>query len=221
MRAIILFAMTAAFLWPCTISAEEILSGVSERDFALDNRYSVGLDDLPWNASAASFRMWKDDERGIEISVGKIDFSFAEQGADATSRYLTLDLVRFDWLRRSQPLSLEGLFLVRGYGLGLSGNARENELDRRDDEYYRDEYYLRQQARIYLYLYMPLGIEYFFWKKYPSISFSVQADFFCRFGYGYDFEYRRYYNQTDEYENHSGYFTLGLDPAFFFRFYFK
>jgi hypothetical protein len=220
-RVSLILLLAGVMAWPWVAQAsQEVLPGESERDFALDNKYSIGLDNVPWNATRASFRIWKDEGRGMEISIGKVDFASEQQGEFVTYRYIKLEPIRFDWLRRSQPMSIEGLFLVHGYGVGLSGDASEHEDDRSGDDYYRDAYRLRQRARIYLYLYLPLGVEYFFWERYPNVSFSVQADFYCRFGYGYDFEYSRY-AYTDEYENNSGYFTLGLDPAFYFRFYFK
>jgi hypothetical protein len=220
MRKVIFVAIAAALVWPCSLCAEEVLSGETERDFALDSKYSIGLNGIPWDATRVSFRIWKDERKGLEISVGKIDFGSEDQGEFTTYRFLKIDRIRFDWLRRSQPMSIEGLFLVRGYGLGLSGDASEYEDDRRDNDYYMEMYRLRQRARIYLFLYLPLGIEYFFWERYPNVSFSVQADFYCRFGYGYDFEYQSYYD-IEEYESHSGYFTIGLEPSFYFRFYFK
>ncbi|MCK4351499.1 MAG: hypothetical protein KAX13_11600 [Candidatus Krumholzibacteria bacterium] len=228
MRKSALIVLIAVIVLPCSILAEEVLSGESERDFALDNRYSIGLDNIPWEASSVSFRIWKDERKGLEISLGRIDFGFEERDEYSTHRFLRFDRIRFDWLRRSQPLSIEGLFLVHGYGLGLSADAWERKSDRKSgDQYYTNDYYLRQKARIYLYLYLPLGIEYFFWERYPSVSFSVQADFYCRFGYGYEFEFSSYYNSfsnfytSKEHERHSGYFTLGLEPSFYFRFYFK
>lgn len=218
MRKVTLIALAATLLWPCSLEAEEVLSGESERDYALDNRYSIGLNDIPWNATRVSFRLWRKERKGLELSIGKIDFGSESQSEFAIYRFIKVEQIRFDLLSRSQPMSIEGLFLVRGYGLGFSGDAWEQEDDRRT--VYDDAYRLRQRARIYLYLYMPLGIEYFFWERYPNISFSVHADFYFRFGYGYNYEYEIYYDRS-EYENHSVYFTLGLDPSFYIRFYFK
>ena len=50
-----------------TASPDEI-SSIS----SITNKYAIGINDLPWEASRVSFKWWKDENRGRELSVGDL-----------------------------------------------------------------------------------------------------------------------------------------------------
>ena len=170
-------------------------------------KFSIGIDNLPWDISKISFRWWKNRKKGNELSIGY----FNEGSTDLNnSQILKLNFgeIRCDWIRRYRFPHFKGFYITRGVGfaLGLKGNfsfKKSNEKPERIDSYFS--------------VYFPIGIEHFFLKKYPRLSYSLQADFYGKINY---------YHLEDTYSDRKFEMTiwtlkLGVKIQFFLRLYLK
>lgn len=178
-------------------------------------RFSIGINNLPWKATGVSFRWWHNKHKGNEFFfkqlyafIGNEETTFGSGDTPKIERIAGFRMreVRFLFLRRRKSPFSQNLFIT--YGAGMSAAT----------DYDEKEYTSGTFSRIRLSLLAPLGFEHFFLKKYPFVSYSIEA-LLCVYGD---------YNEV-RVENSSGYknirrvttFNMSLSPQFFLRFYIK
>ncbi len=173
LKIIILLSITCLFV--PSIFAETNIESITKHRTG----FSLGVDDFPWNASEVSLRWWQDNGKGKELAVEKfhltINKSESETIAPENSRRTTISFpnITYYFLSRSPSSSFEDIYIIRGFGfgLGLDINLRETVLsatDRLFDDAYQGS----------LSFYIPIGIEHFFWDKFPNLSYSIGFDLY-------------------------------------------
>jgi len=141
--------------------------------------FSLGVDNFPWNASEVSLQWWRDNGKGKELSIERfyltIDKRESETITSENSRRTEIIFpnVTYYFLFRSPSSSFEDIYLIKGFGfgLGLDISLREtvfSATDRLFDDVYQGS----------LYFYIPIGIEHFFWDKFPNLSYSIGFDLY-------------------------------------------
>ncbi len=160
------------------------------------NKFSIGINDLPWNASTISFRWWKNKDRGSELSIGRFSGKIEKEN-DELNLVADISEIRYDWLRRKKCTLLENSYTTRGIGIASTFRGSFHGESRKVDF----SFYIR----------FPIGFEHFFLKRYPNISYSLQADFYSGLGY----------EHSAPYNVNVAHLYLGVAPRFFFRFYFR
>ena len=176
------------------------------------NKCAIGINDLPWRASTVSFKWWKDEHRGRELSVGGLRGNISRNDEDMRID-ARISSIRYDWLRRKEFTQLKGAYITRGVGITVGFGGQLSETD-------RDEAYQRENRQGYLSssIHIPVGIEHFFLRRYPKISYSLQVDFYGELGYKYLYAK---YGTSPKRESHRGSVSLGVSPQFYLWFYLK
>jgi hypothetical protein len=171
------------------------------------NRFSLGLNNLPWNASRLSFRWWRNRSSGHEFTIS---ISTRADISSPQSSGIHIRELRYDRLWRKRSRYIRGLYHVGGFGLGggLDSILRTP-----------DSSSVKNSFDGYLQLYIPLGIEHFFLKSFSRLSYSIQLDFYGRVNY-------RRINHSDDWKERWGdldtdewSISLGLKLQFFIRLY--
>jgi hypothetical protein len=194
---------------------------------SIKNRFSIGVNDLPWDASKVSLRWWKSENRGHELSLGYFRAEIGDK--EFTSDYATRDgdlvdvsvtEIRYDWLRRKKSPLLDELYITGGIGFAVDFSVRSDEsrsVYDYDTVEFRDEYKFTSTS---FYARFPIGFEHFFLKKYTNISYSLEADFYA--GVGYDYASSKHEGLSlVKSETKAGEISLGVTPRFYFRFYLR
>ena len=177
--------------------------------------FSLGVDDFPWNAYEVSLQWWQDNGKGKELSVEKfyltINRSESETIASENSRRTAISFpnVSYYFLSRSPSRFSEDLYLVRGFGFGLGLDISLIETVFSDtDRLYNDTY----QGSLSCYI--PVGIEHFFWDRFPNLSYSIGFDLYGSISFRYRSQER---NDTWQ-KTKEGTLNFGISsPKFFIR----
>ncbi|MCJ7507597.1 MAG: hypothetical protein MUO85_02550 [candidate division Zixibacteria bacterium] len=223
-RRVLALVAVVIFFLSLSAQAQEIAPS-SKLNSPSSNRFSIGVNDLPWDATKISLRWWKNENRGHELSLGYFRAEIGDR--EYTSDYATHneDLVevrvteiRCDWLRRKKSPLLDELYITGGIGFAVDFSVRSDEIrDVYDTVEFRGEY---KFMRTSFYARFPIGFEHFFLKKYTNISYSLEADFYA--GVGYDYASSKHEGLSlVKSETKAGEISLGVTPRFYFRFYLK
>lgn len=194
--------------------------------------FSVGINDLPWDATGVSLRWWRSNGSGREFILNRtsiyIDYSREESieedslGTETEqTRYKRISIPKITYFfMNRKPLGVEGMYLVKGIGLGSSFNISYDDIYPSESEDGREYRYYSVSTT----LSFPIGIEHFFLEKFPNISYSLSADIYGTLSFNYSrerIEYPDFYSirtrtRTDWYINPS----FGVSPSFYLRVYF-
>jgi opacity protein-like surface antigen len=165
-----------------------------------EKKFSIGLDNLPWNSQKIALRWWNKNH-GFELTLGSFNEYQKSDWFNSDSNYI-FDEIRLNWLKRKQHSSIPNLYLVKG--LGISTGFRWNSSN------YNEEY---DHFNSHLYLMMPIGIEHFPIKSFQNFSYSFSLDPYI--GTNYNFY------KTNSYKSHNFDFIMGVKMQFFLRLYLK
>jgi hypothetical protein len=193
---------------------------------------SIGIDDLPWDASSVSFRWWRENGSGRELTINtsslfanygrreivEIDSSGTET-EDMYEKHLTLPDITYYFLNR-KALNPEGMYIVKGIGIGTGFRFYHDENYSIGSGFDADYKYYSGNIKIFF----PVGIEHFFWEKFPNVSYSMSADIHGGLTFTYKKEKMNYPDdytvQTREITDWNITPSFGISPAFYFRVYF-
>jgi hypothetical protein len=226
------FLLSLTFLLVLSVFAEtetdSIISANVEKHIT---GFSIGINDLPWDAREVSFRWWRKNEIGRELTINKSYIRYSRQeeteedslgiGIEETNRekYINIPEITYSFLNR-KPLGAERMYLVKGIGIGLGFRISY-------DDTYAPENNISREYKYYegtFTIHFPIGIEHFFLEKYPNISYSLSADI-----YGTTTIYNR--KDITSYPDSYPYTTranniwntqtsFGISPTFYLRAYF-
>jgi hypothetical protein len=209
LKIIILLSITC-LLVPPIFAETDIESTTNHR-----TSFSLGVDDFPWNASEVSLQWWQDNGKGKELAVEKfyltINKSESETITSENSRRTTISFpnVSYYFLSRSPSRLFENLYLVRGFGFGLGLDISLIETVFSDTDRLYNDVYLGSLS-----CYIPIGIEHFFWDKFPNLSYSIGFDLYGSFSFRYRSQER---NDTWQ-KSKEGTLNFGISsPKFFIR----
>ncbi len=173
------------------------------------NRFSVGLNNMPWDVSRLSFRWWRNKYKGHEFTI------FISSRADISggnSSGIHISEIRYDRLWRKRSRYIRGLYHVSGVGLGAGFDTLLKT---------RDTSSIQNSFDGFLILYVPVGIEHFFLKSFSKLSYSLQVDFYGRVNYRHiNFKDDKKDRFRDAYEEEWA-ISLGMRFQFFIRLYLK
>jgi len=206
------------FMWLVLPGAVAVCGTQAEIGDFNESGFSIGINDLPWEDFNVSFRWWGSGRSGRELEIRNIYISSLDYGhgvSDANNKEVNISRVRFDFLRRRPTSFGRRFFIVNGFGVGARFHGKWS-----TDERYTFGSSKRKLIETELFCFIPFGVEHFFWRRFPYLSYSLQADFYLSGTYTYE-----YYSTSSEnvYEcsENSGYsFIVGIDPRFYFRVYF-
>jgi hypothetical protein len=228
-----IFLFTLIFTVAPSIFAETELENITSTESEKKKTcVSIGVNDLPWDATGVSLRWWRESGSGRELNVTKSNLSgryrrverieedSLESGIEKIrEKYISLPVITYYFLNR-KALGAENMYLVKGIGFGLGFSAShqdsyipENDITEKDKRY-------SGTVKISF----PVGVEHFFLEKFPNISYSLNADIHGTFSINYRKEMIEYPDSypieartiTDWYISPS----FGISPAFYLRIYF-
>lgn len=192
---------------------------------------SIGINDLPWDASGVSFRWWRENGRGRELIINRsyIRYSRAESTEedsleieiDGTTRdkYINIPEITYSFLNR-KAMGAKGIYLVKGIGIGAGFRiSLEDSYTPESDIIRENKYYAGN-----LTLHFPIGIEHFFLEKYSNISYSLNADIYGTISF-YNRKNRTEYPDSYPYSISTDNIwdiqtSFGISPVFYIRAYF-
>lgn len=169
------------------------------------NRFSIGIDDVPWSISQVSLRWWRGEKKGSEFTIGYFNATHAEYDFSDDGSF-SVGLLRFDTLRRKKSTKLRGLYYTRGFGISVGFNGE-----------FLSKYNDFERIYANTTLYLPIGFEHFFIPKYPKLSYSLQADIYSRLSC----YYQKYTSAGQSVETTEWQVRVGLKIEFFLRLYLK
>jgi hypothetical protein len=104
------------------IFCKEVITSFEETSATtIRNKFSIGVDKLPWDASKISLRWWKSENRGNEFSVGYLKGNVRKKYyEDKLDVELSISEVGYYWLSRKKFNHLERFYITRG--IGISSN---------------------------------------------------------------------------------------------------
>lgn len=230
LKSIFLFGLTC-LLVPSAFAETETDSIIPADVEKYRTGFSIGINNLPWDATGVSLRWWRKNGSGRELTISRsyISYSRGERTEEdslgieieQTSRDKSINIpdITFYFLNR-KAIRGEGMYLVKGIGIGTGFRIFY-------DNTYAPESDLSREYKYYsgdLTLHFPIGIEHFFLEKYSNISYSLSADI-----YGTISIYNR--KQITEYPDYYPYIirtyddwdiqtSFGFSPAFHLRVYF-
>ena len=113
------------------------------------------------------------------------------------------------------------MYFVKGIGLGAGFNVSHDDVYPSADD-------ISQSYRTYsgdLTIHCPIGIEHFFWEKFPNVSYSLDADIYGSFYLSYRRTQRIYPESyyTDRVITENDWYlrpSFGISPSFYLRVYF-
>ncbi len=193
---------------------------------------SVGINDLPWDAGGVSFRWWRKNGSGRELTINASSLSgnygrrkMTEEDSigteieDSHEKGLNFPDITYYFLNR-KALSTEGMYFVKGIGFGTGFDIYYREVFPIEETIGRDYKYYSGNIKISF----PVGIEHFFWEKFPNVSYSLSADIYGRLVFRYKKEKLEYPEdyivQTREISEWYVTPSFGISPAFYLRVYF-
>ena len=133
-------------------------------------RYSIGVNNLPWQATSFSLRWWNSEDSGHEFSVNTVSLFYQINDNGELHSGCDLTGLRFDWLHRRKVDGIRNCYFIWGDGLGFGYSSKSLAPT------------ITENIGT-LYAYFPIGVEHFFLEKYPNISYSVQLDIYGGLSY--------------------------------------
>jgi hypothetical protein len=179
-------------------------------------RFSVGVNDLPWDATGIAFRWWKNAQSGREFVLSDISGGYEDmtyQGDKASGYSFSIGSVRYGFLHRRPSGVLEGLYVTGGVEFGMGAQVS---VYRMPSGYPNVPDQERRYYSVSGSCYFPLGVEHFFVDRFPNVSYSIEANMNVTLKYTRDADY---YPGHDRIAN-AGTVGFGIRPLFFFRCYF-
>ena len=227
------FLPCLVFLFIPDLFAEEEKGSLVSSDLEKHRTgFSIGINDLPWDATGVSLRWWRENGSGRELNVAKSNLSgryrrreqveedsLGMEIEETQEKTLSLPVITYYFLNR-KALGVENMYLVKGIGIGIGFSAShldsyspENEITEKDKRYSGTIQFS-----------FPVGVEHFFWEKFPNISYSLNADIHGDLSLNYIKQMREYPDSypidartlTDWYITPS----FGISPSFYLRVYF-
>jgi hypothetical protein len=175
-------------------------SGMESSDFTK----SIGVNNLPWDATGVSFRWWKDDNKGRELIIGSLSSSLKWRD-DLSYSLFNLSGLQYYLLERKELSSPENIYFTKGIGFGLGFQTTNNhDAANPDDQFQINAAFL-----------LPIGIEHFFLNNHQNISYSIEANPSAGLAYSY------FYSHAGNYTRHDMKLFIGVNPKFYIRIYFK
>ena len=178
LKIIILLSITC-LLVPPIFAETDIESTTNHR-----TSFSLGVDDFPWNASEVSLQWWQDNGKGKELSVERFYFSINKsetlESENSRRTIISFPNIAYYLLYRSPSRFFENLYLIRGFGFGLGLDISLTETTFSDTDRLSDDNYWGSLS-----LYIPIGIEHFFWDKFPNLSYTIGCDLYGSIGFRY------------------------------------
>ena len=185
-KSIFLFGLTC-LLVPSIFAETETESIISADVEKHRTGVSIGINDLPWDATGVSLRWWRKDGSGRELIINRssiyISYSRGERTEEDSlgieieqttrEKYINIPDITYSFLNR-KAIGAEGMYLVKGIGIGAGFRISY-------DNTYVPENNISREYKYYagnLTLHFPIGIEHFFLEKYPNISYSLSADIY-------------------------------------------
>lgn len=142
--------------------------------------FSLGVNDFPWNAYEVSMRWWNENGNGKELSIDKFYISIDQSESTESSRSnrtsITFPNVKYYFLSRRPSSFSEDIYFMRGFGVGLGFGISLSEIEHvipSPRERVENNHYWSSFS-----LYIPIGIEHFFWDKFPNLSYSIGFDLY-------------------------------------------
>lgn len=191
------------FIFMFSFPAVNGLSAQDDSDF-LTNRFSVGMDrflvSTPLNAE---LRWWKSEDKGLRLILNSASITYEydrnSSGVETKVYSGAINSFQITWLKRKNSIEKRMSF-YRGIGI---------------EPYFRRENYSNSKVTTaHVYCRIPVGVEHFFSKKFPSLSYSFEADFYA----GLDLYLYKYNTGLQKSYNLS--LNMGLTPRFFLHLYF-
>ena len=136
----------------------------SSTNFSKD-KFSIGLNSLPWSASGVSLRWWDKNKSGSELIVNVLGLAYDPRDFSYNIGPTEID---YTWFDRNEILGVNNMFLVKGMGFGL--------------DYYIYGDSSSRRGHVYLKILFPFGIEHFFYSGIPNLSYTVDATFYGAIG---------------------------------------
>jgi len=231
LKSMFLLSLTCLFVLPIFAETQKeslILSDLEKYRTGA----SIGINDLPWDASGVSFRWWRKGGSGREMTINKSSLignygrrkmteedSIGMETEETHEKRLIFPGITYYFLNR-KALSPEGMYLVKGIGFGTGFDISYDEVSPLEDGFSRDYKYYSGNIK----LSFPVGVEHFFWEKFPNVSYSLSADINGSLSFSYRKEKTEY---PDDYTLQSRDITdwditpsFGISPAFYLRVYF-
>lgn len=228
-----IFLLWLAYLFVLPVFGETDTDSINTIDLEkYRTGFSVGINDLPWDATGVSLRWWRKSGNGRELIINRtgiyINYSKGERTEEDSlgteteqtrSKRINIPNITYCFLSR-KPLGVKGMYLVKGIGLGAGFGISYNDIYPPEGEDAREYRYYSGNTT----LSFPIGIEHFFLEKFPNISYSLSADIYGTLSFNYSKDIREY---PDSYPIRSRtiadwYITpsFGISPAFYLRVYF-
>ncbi len=229
-KSIFLFGLT--FLLVPSIFAETGTDSIISTDVEKHRTgVSIGINDLPWDATGVSLRWWRKNGSGRELTINRsyIRYSRGERTEEDSlgieieettrEKYINIPEITYSFLNR-KAIGAEGMYLVKGIGIGTGFRISY-------DNTYAPESDISREYKYYsgdLTLHFPIGIEHFFLEKYPSISYSLSADIYGTISFynrkditAYPDSYPYNIRTVDDRYIQT---SFGISPSFYLRAYF-
>jgi hypothetical protein len=181
------------------------------------NHFSIGINDLPWEASSASLKWWKNGKTGFQLNVGSITTGYSKTESTYDNESILnggISNIGVYWLRRDALKRINGFFIEKGLGVSTSifGNLRYRTVRSASDTLSDS----LADSRIYVDVRLPLGFEHFPIRGTNNISYSLDLDFYLGSGY----LYRRNVDERNTGSRMNNFnFSIGVTPRFYLRWY--
>lgn len=213
-KSIFILSFTCTFVLP--IFAETKIKDIKTHDLdKYRTGFSLGVDDFPWNAKDVSLRWWQENGKGKELSIEKFYLTINKSGSETITSeesmrtVISFPNITYYLLSRSPSRFSENMYLVRGFGLGLSLDIVLRETTFSDIDKLINDIYQGSLS-----FHIPIGIEHFFWDKYPTLSYSIGFDLYGSIVFRYSSQ-----NRNDTWQKtKEGTLNFGISsPKFFVR----
>ncbi|OGF48172.1 MAG: hypothetical protein A2452_04165 [Candidatus Firestonebacteria bacterium RIFOXYC2_FULL_39_67] len=157
---------------------------------------SIGVNNLPWLANYIALRGWDKNKSGSELILymTNLEYDIVKYDVTASAGF------EYTWFDRNKLSGINDAFLYSGLGFGSSFSYEKTNYSK--------------YGYIYLHGYFPVGVEHFFLKEIPNLSYSVEARFYISAGYIYS--YYQYSSSVSE----TYALRLAVSPRFYIRWYF-
>ncbi|MBC8180041.1 hypothetical protein H8E88_02850 [candidate division KSB1 bacterium] len=168
-------------------------------------KYSIGVDNTPWDAYNVSIRFWKNQTINNMLTIGRgtTTITTKDDTVYLDNYNVTFRIDRFNRQPFGKNNTLK-FWVIIGKGVDFSVSFRDYThspgRSASDSKYYTINFhYIR-------------GIEHFLFKDIPNISYSIYADFYTgiRFSQPPNAYYKNMYT-----------LSFGLKPTFYLWYHFK
>ena len=200
------------------IGGESLVAADHSAESNFTKGFSIGINDIPWDATKVVFRWWRNEYSGIEFEIGDFSLSITNSGVGGSdNNYTNINVgrIRFNFLKRRAAGDWSGLYLVYGVGVGVSFAGKWEESD-----FSYTGCVQKKTIQPKLLLFVPFGVEHFFWKRFPYLSYSLEADLYFSGTYRYKYRHSESEDIVETQEYGDYFLGMGFDSRFFLRLYF-